>query len=220
MSKKLSFLKIGLVVIAVNTYCSYGYAAKAHKELTIAAEHQEYLNKMPTDVQLGNDNAPVTVIEYSSLSCPHCAHFHHNVFPDFKTKYIDTGKVKYIHRDFPLDKVALKGATLTHCAGKDRYYTFLKVLFEKQESWAFAKNYLEVLENIAKLGGISGDKFHACEQDKTLEDSIIQTRQMATNIFKIDATPAFVINGKVYNGALNMKDLEEILAEALVQPKK
>lgn len=174
-----------------------------------------YYNKLPSDITMGSLDAKVVMIEYSSLSCPHCAHFQKEILPDIKKNYIDTGKVLFIHRDFPLDEPALRAAILAHCAGNDRYYTFIKVLFDKQESWAYQKNFLEILSNIAKLGGISGEKFDSCMKDKALEDAIVETKLTAANTMEITSTPSFFINSKKYSGASNYSTFAKILDEAL-----
>lgn len=166
------------------------------------------------DIIIGESSAPITLIEYSSLTCPHCAYFHKNVFDEFKRLYIDTNQVKYIHRDFPMDQVALKATILTHCAPKEQYYNFLKILFEKQTGWSVQKNYLEILENIGKLGGLSGQKFQSCLNDKELEDKILATRLKAMNELKITETPTYIVNNKVYSGARNLNAFKEMIKQA------
>ncbi|AIL65488.1 Thiol-disulfide oxidoreductase D [Rickettsiales bacterium Ac37b] len=168
------------------------------------------LNIGPNELFLGNKDAPITVIEYSSLSCPHCAYFHQNVFNQFKTKYLDSGKVKYVQRPCPFDNVALKGAMLASCTGDD-YYTYLKILFDVQSSWITQKNFVEILENIAKLGGMSGEDFWKCIKSKEVEDKILKIRLDATNKLHINATPIFFINNKKFMGAMNLEKLSNIL---------
>ncbi len=185
---------------------------EAHK-----AEASSYYGRLPSDIVMGSTDAKVVMVEYSSLSCPHCAHFQKDIFPDIKENYIDTGKVLFIHRDFPLDEPALRGAMLAHCAGPDRFYTFVKVLFDKQESWAYQKNFLEILENIAKLGGISGEKFQSCMQDKALEDSVVESKLAASNTLDIVSTPTFFINGKKHSGASAYPAFAQILDEELAK---
>lgn len=171
--------------------------------------------EQPTDIVMGNPKAPVTLIEYSSLTCPHCAHFSNDIFPTIKKDYIDTGKVKYISRDFPLDGAALKAAKLPHCAGKDRYFDFLKVLFKTQDNWAHKDDYQEILGNIARLGGMSGADFDKCMNDKELELSIADTRLHATQELNITSTPTFFINGEKLPGVGNIQAFVDVLEKAL-----
>jgi protein-disulfide isomerase len=184
------------------------------------AEQRLYSNILEDDIVMGDAKAPVLIIEYSSLSCPHCAYFHQEVLQKLKEAYINNGKVKYVHRDFPLDKQAVDGAKLIHCAGKDRYYLYLKVLFEKQNSWVMHNNYIEILENIAKLGGLSGEKFHSCLNDNNLEQHILAVRLKATKIFDIKATPTFIINGEMFNGAQNFEFFKDKIEAKLKKVNK
>lgn len=151
------------------------------------------------DFQMGNRDARVTVIEYSSLSCPHCAEFHNKVFSKVKEEYVDAGKVLFIHRDFPLNGPALKGAMLAQCA-PEQYFTFLKVLFSTQAQWAFSQDFMKKLEMTAKLGGIGKDKFESCLNDKNLEQRILQTRKDAADVLHVQSTPTFFINGEEVRG--------------------
>ncbi|MBL0318026.1 MAG: DsbA family protein [Alphaproteobacteria bacterium] len=171
--------------------------------------------QIPSDIILGNAKAPVTIVEYSSLTCPHCAHFINDLLPTIKKKYIDTGKVKFISRDFPLDGTALKAAKLPHCAGKDRYYDFLKVLFKTQDSWARQDNFQELLGNIARLGGMPADEFNKCMDNKDLELQIADTRLQAAEHLGIKSTPTFFINGIELKGAGSIPAFEEALNKAL-----
>lgn len=202
MRSMIMLAKITAVVLVGLTMTAYAQNKVEPKTDAVAQKQVDprLYGQLPNDIIMGDPKAPVTMIEYSSLSCPHCADFQQKNFPEIKSSYIDTGKVKFIHRDFPLDEAALRGAMLAHCAGKDRYYTFLKVLFVKQESWAYQKNFLEVLTNIGKLGGLSGDAIDACMKDKSLETSIVESKLTAANSLDIKATPTFFINGKKHDG--------------------
>lgn len=144
---------------------------------------------------LGDPNAPVEIIEYSSLTCPHCRNFHLNVLPELKKKYIDTGKVKMVYRDFPFDRYGLMAAVMARCAPPNRYFQFLDVLFQNQERWSRSPDPGAALVRIGKLGGLSEDDFQACMNNKQLVDGLIQVRLDANKQFDITATPTFVING-------------------------
>lgn len=144
---------------------------------------------------LGNPNAPVEIIEYASLTCPHCRNFHLNVLPELKKKYIDTGKVKMIYRDFPFDRFGLMAAVLARCAPPKRYFQFIDVLFENQEQWSRDPNPGAALVRIGKLGGLSEDDFKACMDNRPLVEGVIQMRLDANKRYDVTSTPTFVING-------------------------
>jgi protein-disulfide isomerase len=169
----------------------------------------------PGEQILGNPNAPVTLIEYASLTCPHCAQFHTEVLPDLKERYIATGKVRMIYRDFPLDERALMAAALAHCAGPDRYFGFLDVLFETQSSWAGAEDYLGALKKLGKLGGMSDEQMDQCLADDELTNRILQTRLEGQNEHHVSSTPTLVINGEVYAGSRSIEALSEVIEPLL-----
>lgn len=171
------------------------------------------------DLYVGSNSAKVIVFEYSSLNCPHCANFHNEVFKKVKTDYIDKGLVKYVYRDFPLNRVALAGSKLAHCAGKDRYFDFLSSLFESQKVWAFNNSYMDSLLNIAKLGGIPEEKFKSCQEDKALEDFIVGRMMDASNVLKIEATPNFFVNGEQVSGEIPYVKFKELLDKKLQETK-
>lgn len=177
------------------------------------------LTQQESDFFIGKDNAKVTIFEYSSLNCPHCASFHHEVFKKIKAEYIDKGLVKYVYRDFPLNRVALAGSKLAHCAGKYRYFDFLASLFESQKVWAFNNSYMDSLLNIAKLGGISEDKFKECQEDKKLEDFLVKRAMDAATVLKIEATPNFFVNGEQVPGEVPYVKFKEILDKKLLAAK-
>jgi protein-disulfide isomerase len=169
----------------------------------------------PSDHTLGNPDAPVTIIEYASLTCPHCAHFQNDVLPDLKERYISTGKVKLIYRDFPLDERALSAAALAQCAGPDRYFGFLDVLFETQDSWARADDYVGALKKLGKLGGMSDEQMDQCLADDQLTNGILRTRLDGQNEHHVNSTPTLVINGEVYPGAREIDALSEVIEPLL-----
>lgn len=158
---------------------------------------------LATDYSLGKPNSPVTFIEYASLSCPHCAHFHSQVLPELKKRYIDTGKMIYILRQFPLNEPALKGAMLVDCVGSDsgaeRYYTFVRVLFEAQDKWAMDTNFLTSLQSFAGVGGVGKPRFDACMNDSAREIKLLKIKQEASKDLKVTGTPSFYINGRKFD---------------------
>lgn len=164
-----------------------------------ALEADALKTKIPGDHVLGKDNAKITLIEYASLSCAHCASFHANVLPTIQKEYIDTGKVRLIFRDFPLNAPALAGAQLAHCAGKQsdaKYFATVKQLFAEQKNWAFDEGFKAKLSGIAKGLGIDAKTFESCLADKQLETKILTSRMDGSNKLHVESTPTFFINGE------------------------
>ncbi len=164
-----------------------------------------------SDLVLGDRDAPVTIIEYSSLTCPHCANFHLNILPDLKARYIDTGKARLVYRDFPFDRAALLAAALAHCAGPDRYFDFLSVLFGSQKTWSRAPDPAAALKRIGRLGGLTGDEIDACFTNKALIDRILRERLTGAQVFEVDSTPTFFINGQKLLGAQPVENFAAVI---------
>ncbi|MCX7354109.1 MAG: DsbA family protein [Alphaproteobacteria bacterium] len=164
---------------------------------------------------LGTADAPVTIIEFASLTCPHCKDFEVNVLPKLKTAYIDTGKVKLVYRDFPLDGRALLAAMTARCAPKDRYFAFLDALFRGQDSWARAQDTTQALGQVARLGGMSQADFDACIKNQALFEAIKKDATDAQQQYKIESTPTFIINGKKMDGAHTFESFEAALKPLL-----
>lgn len=160
---------------------------------------------------IGDPEAPVTIIEYSSLTCPHCASFHNDILPDLKERYIETGKVRMIFRDFPLNEPAVEAAVLAHCAGPERYVGFLDVLFQTQPSWSSAGDPREAMKQLGKLGGLSDSEMDACFEDESMVDAVLQSRLVGQNEHKVQSTPTFVINGETYPGSRDIDAFAEII---------
>ena len=144
---------------------------------------------------LGDPNAPITMIEYSSLTCSHCQQFHKEILPKIKENYIDTGKVKLIYRDFPFDKLGLLATVLARCAPPERYYGFLNVLFEKQSDWSRSQDPFGELSRIGKIGGLNPSDYEACLKNQALIDGLIEKRLEGQKNFDVNATPSFIIDG-------------------------
>lgn len=165
---------------------------------------------------LGNPNAPVKIEEFASLSCSHCAAFHKQVFPELKSKYIDTGKVYFTFSDFPLNAPALDGTLITRCMPGERYFAFLSMLFETQDKWAFSQDYKTILGQNAKLAGMSDDAFNECLANQNLKEGIVARMQSNQTKHGINSTPSFVINGTtVITGALPIDAFDQAIADAL-----
>jgi protein-disulfide isomerase len=164
-----------------------------------------------TEMSQGNVEAPVTVIEYASMTCSHCADFAVNTFPELKKRYIDTGKVRYILREFPLDPVAAAGFMLARCAGDGKYFDVVDLLFHQQRDWAFAKNPLQGLSNVAKQAGVTGQAFEQCLANQKLLDDIESVRSRGAEKFGVNSTPTFFINGKIQRGAMPIDELAKLI---------
>jgi protein-disulfide isomerase len=162
------------------------------------------------DIAMGSETAPVTIIEYASMTCPHCAAFEAMVFPKLKEKYIDTGKVRFILREFPLDGLAAAAFMLARCAGPDKYYPMVETLFAQQAKWA-VRNPIEPLMAIAKQAGFTQQTFEACINDKDQLTKMQQVRDRAAQSFKVKATPTFFINGELHEGGLSMEELDKLI---------
>jgi protein-disulfide isomerase len=200
-------------VMASLALCAVAAApAGAAAPLPDPAAAQAILAPHKSDRILGNPNAPITIIEYASMSCPHCAHFDQEVLPAIKKKWIDTGKAKLILRDFPLDEPALKGAMLARCAPPDRFYPFVTALFADQAQWVLAPNYQKALVRMAELGGINAKTAEACLSNKTLEDTIAEERLVAAKDLGVDATPTFFVNGKKFTGEPSVAAFNRLLS--------
>ncbi|MER8685146.1 DsbA family protein [Mesorhizobium sp. M1136] len=162
------------------------------------------------DMQLGKDDAKVTIVEYASMTCPHCAHFAETTFPELKTKYIDTGKARYILREFPFDPSAEAGFMLARCS-KDNYFPMVDVLFRQQANWVGVNNTKDALLQIAKLAGFTQESFEACLTDQKLLDDVRSVQKRGADEFKVDSTPTFFINGKTYKGAMSIAEMSAII---------
>src|SRR6516165_162543 len=152
-------------------------AAAAHPML---ADAQTVLQISKDDRILGNPDAPITIVEYASLTCPHCAHFANDVLPELKKKWIDSGKAKLVLRDYPLDEPALRAAMIARCAPPDRFYAYVDTFFAAQDKWVMARDYREPLARLVKLGGMSKDEFDACLKNTALENNIVKGRLIAS----------------------------------------
>jgi protein-disulfide isomerase len=166
------------------------------------------------DMQLGKDDAKVTIVEYASMTCPHCAHFAETTFPELKTKYIDTGKARYILREFPFDPSAEAGFMLARCS-KDNYFPMVDVLFRQQANWVGVNNTKDALLQIAKLAGFTQESFEACLTDQKLLDDVRSVQKRGADEFKVDSTPTFFINGKTYKGAMSIAEMSAIIDPVL-----
>ena len=187
--------------------------ADAGKAQTVAL-----LAKPPAlpEMKLGKDKAPITIIEYSSLTCPHCAAFEENVFPMLRSKYIDTGKVRFVSREFPLEQKAAAAAMLARCiAGSDasRYFDAVTMLFKQQD--ALIEHTVETLNEIGGHFGMSAQNIDGCEKNQEQLDKLSADQKFAFGQLKVDATPTFFINGEMSKGSMSFEELDKRLARLL-----
>jgi protein-disulfide isomerase len=162
----------------------------------------------------GPADAPVTIVEYASMTCPHCSHFHETTYPEMKKKYIDTGKVRFIFREFPLDPLAAAASMLARCAGKDKFFPLIEAFFSQQKDWVVQKP-LQPMFAIAKQAGFTQQSFDECLANQQLLNGIEQTRTRAQEKFSVNSTPTFFINGKIFRGALTPEELDKQVAAYL-----
>jgi len=168
------------------------------------------------DMALGKDKAPITIIEYSSLTCPHCAAFEENVFPMLRSKYIDTGKVRFVSREFPLELKAAAASMLARCIAADnapRYFDAIAMLFKQQD--AVIEHTIETLKEIGGHFGMSEQDVDACEKNQEQLDKISADQKLAFEQLKVDATPTFFINGEMFKGSMSFEELDKRLAKLL-----
>ena len=166
------------------------------------------------DLWVGKPDAPVTIIEYASMTCSHCATFHAATWPTLKSKYIDTGKVRFALREFPLDPLALAAFMLARCAGDDRREAAVELLFARQREWLVDKP-VAALMGVVKEAGFTQESFESCLKNQQLYDAVSQTRDRASQKFGINSTPTFFINGKRQTGAITVDELDKLLAPLL-----
>jgi len=177
--------------------------------------NEELLRPGPLpDLVLGKADAPVTIIEYASMTCPHCAHFHKTTYPALKSEYIDTGKVRFIFREFPLDQLAAAAFMLARCGGKERFFPMIETLFQQQRTWAVQRP-LQPLMAISKQAGLSETTFNECLKNQQVLDGIEDVRQRAANKFNVQSTPTFFVNGKQLRGAATLAEFEKEMAPYL-----
>jgi protein-disulfide isomerase len=169
------------------------------------------------DMALGPADAAVTIIEYASMTCPHCAAFTENVFPRIKSEYIDTGKVRYVFREFPLDIKAQAGSMLARCIAKGdagKYFAVVDILFRQQGEWVM-KNTTETLMRVGKQAGLSQQAVEDCLKDQTLVDKLEADQKYAAEVLKVNSTPTFFVNGKMIKGETSFDEFDKRIKSLL-----
>ncbi|MEZ5911212.1 MAG: DsbA family protein [Paracoccaceae bacterium] len=222
--------KISLALVAVIGLSLAGYVAlnrgPAPEALSLTAVAQETSTETATtdlpavvEMQLGNPDAKVTVIEYASFTCPHCANFHKSVFKDLRSNYIDTGKIHFIYREVYFDRFGLWGAMLARCGGEARYFGVADMLYTGQRDWIGSGEPAEVAANLRRIGktaGLTDDQLTACLEDGAMAQALVASYQANATADDIDSTPSFVINGTKYSN-MNYADFAKLLDEKLAE---
>ena len=184
-------LILGAATLAATT----GFASTGQAAVDIAALHAP---PAEGEMAMGPEAAKVTVVEYASASCPHCANFYKTTFPDLKKEYIDSGKIRFVFREFPHNQPALAAFMLARCAPKEKYFPLVDMFFTQQDSWLQAP--LEGLQKIAQLAGFTKESFEACLKNEAVAKGIIAVRDKAEKEFGVDSIPTFFINGELLKG--------------------
>jgi len=163
------------------------------------------------DKVLGAEDAPVTIVEYASMTCGHCARFDEVTFPELKSRYIETGKVRYIFREYPLNQPAYALSMLARCMPADKYFDGIEIMFEQFRSGALSGTFLPALTKLSKQIGFTQESFEQCLTNQKLLDALEAEKTRATNEFGVDATPTFFINGEKHSGALSIEEMGKII---------
>lgn len=169
------------------------------------------------EMVLGNADAPVTLTEYSSMTCSHCADFHTNVLPTIKKEYIDTGKVRLVSRDFPLDGLALAASMVARCSGQKRYFGLVEVMFRTQDNWAQSRNPKAGLVSLARFAGMSAKDVDVCLENEDLLKAVQEGARKGREEFKVDSTPTFFVDGEKVSGAMPVDDFRKVLDAAVAK---
>ena len=185
--------------------------------LSVFAIDLSALNISENDFVIGDEDAPITIIEYASMSCSHCANFHKNTLPDLKTEYIDTGKVRMIFRDFPFNYPALLGSMMMRCIPNEVRYDYMNVLYQLQSKWVNRDPIVtkKELYKIMQSGGMTKDEFDSCYSNLDIENEILEAVMAAQNDFNIRSTPSFIVNGNLVEGNKNTKEFRQIIDKIL-----
>jgi protein-disulfide isomerase len=205
---------VAVAAIALGVY--FGTRPPAAGPPAVAAasapDKSALLAVLPGDHVLGDPNAPVTMIEYASLTCPHCAHFSTQILPEIKKKWIDTGKVKLVYRDFPLDQVAAKAAQIAECAPKDRYFGVIDLIFAGQQTWATASDPLSALAKPLRIAGLGEAEIKECLANDAMSNAVIADLQSGQTL-GVNSTPTLIINGQLYPGARSVEELDGLFGK-------
>jgi protein-disulfide isomerase len=181
--------------------------------VTVPVDQLMSIGPLP-DIAQGSASAPITIVEYASMTCSHCAAFHDTTWPELKSKYIDSGRAKFVLREFPLDPLATAAFMLARCAGADKRNLLIDQLFTQQKAWAFVEKPIEPLLGIVKTVGFTQVDFETCLRNQDLYEQVSQSRERAAEAFNIDSTPTFFVNGRKLTGELSIVDFDHAVEQA------
>ena len=204
-TNKIIFIFLGITLCLSTFYLSIN--TNKNTGIDLALIHDKTTNELNVSVldaslqelSIGDDKAPVTIIEYSSMTCSHCADFHTNTYPTLKKNHIEKGEVRFIFREFPLDKLSMATSMLARCVDSSISLAFFDILFQNRNKW-YSDNALAELKNLSKQAGLSSEDFDQCLNDQELLDQLILQKENAIKEFQINSTPSFIINGNVISG--------------------
>jgi protein-disulfide isomerase len=205
---------VAVVAIAAGVWFGTRPPAPGLPPTAVAAtpDKSALLKVQPNDHVLGDPNAPITLLEYASLTCPHCAAFHTQILPEIKKKWIDTGKVKLIYRDFPLDQVAAKAAQIAECAGNDRYFGVIDLIFRGQPQWATGTDPIAELAKPLRIAGLGDNEIKACLANEAKANEVIADYRGGETL-GVNSTPTLFINGQLYKGPRSVEDLDKTFGD-------
>lgn len=201
---------VAVVAIAAAVYFGTRPAAPGAAPVAVAAtsaDTKALLAIQPSDHVMGNKDAPITMIEYASLTCPHCAAFNSTVLPQIEEKWVKTGKVKLIYRDFPLDQIATKAAQLAECAGNDRYFGVIDMMFRGQGTWAAAQDPIAELSKSLRIAGMGENEVKACLANEAVATGVINDYRGGETL-GVNSTPTIFINGEQFKGARSLEEFD------------
>lgn len=211
----LKFLAAGTAIAAVGLPLSSASAQQAPKpDGSVDIAKLMAPGPLP-EMSIGKADAPVTIIEYLSMTCPHCAAFHRETFDAIKEKYVDTGKVRFILREFPLDNKATAAIMLARCAPEGQGPALVSALFKNQMTWVTADDARGALLQMSKLAGFTQESFDACLTNQKLLDDVLKVRETGGKEFGVDSTPTFFINGQRYGGSMSVAEMSALIDAAL-----
>ena len=204
-TNKIIFIFLGITIclstfyLSINTNKNTGIDLAFIDDKTTNELNVSVLDASLQELSIGDDEAPVTIIEYSSMTCSHCADFHTNTYPTLKKNHIEKGEVRFIFREFPLDKLSMATSMLARCVDSSISLAFIDILFQNRNKW-YSDNALAELKNLSKQAGLSSEDFDQCLNDQELLDQLILQKENAIKEFQINSTPSFIINGNVISG--------------------
>ncbi len=202
-----------MAVIAVGVYFgTRPNSPEVHATVAATPDKSALLTLQANDHVMGDPAATVTIIEYASLTCSHCAHFHTQILPELKRKWIDTGKARLIYRDFPLDQAAAKAAQIAECAGKGRYFAVLDLLFRSQPQWAKAPDPVAAVGSAVRIAGMSDNDVATCLADERVANGVVADFR-GGEALGVNSTPTLFINGALYRGSRSNEDLDGVLSK-------